>query len=177
MIQVNTQNVLFICGGAFDGIDKKIANRINTNIIGYNKKDTDKIDKENLLQYVSPQDIRSYGLIPEIVGRLPMLTFMHPLTKEILKRIIQEPKNSLSKQFHKLFEMDGIEITFTDDGYDYIVEKAVDFKLGARGLRTIVESILTDAMFNLPSNKNITQLTIDRKYAQTQLGKTNLSKL
>ncbi len=177
MIQVNTQNVLFICGGAFDGIDRKIANRINTNIIGYNKKGTEKIDKKNLLQYVSPQDVRSYGLIPEIVGRLPMLSFLHPLTKESLKRILQEPKNSLSKQFHKLFEMDGIEITFEDSGYDYIVEKAVEFKLGARGLRTIVEAVLTEAMFELPSNKKIKNLKVDRKYAQSQLEKTNLAKL
>lgn len=177
MIQVNTQNVLFICGGAFDGIDRKIANRINTNIIGYNKKGTEKIDKENLLQYVSPQDVRSYGLIPEIVGRLPMLSFLHPLTKESLKRILQEPKNSLSKQFHKLFEMDGIEIKFEESGYDYIVEKAVEFKLGARGLRTIVEAVLTEAMFELPSNKKIKHLNVDRKYAKSQLEKTNLAKL
>jgi ATP-dependent Clp protease ATP-binding subunit ClpX len=177
MIQVNTQNILFICGGAFDGIDRKIANRINTNIIGYNKKGTEQIDRTNLLQYVSPQDIRSFGLIPEIVGRLPMLTYMHPLTKETLKRILKEPKNSLSKQFHKLFEMDGIEIEFTDDGYDYIVEKAVEFKLGARGLRTIVEAILTEAMFELPSNNKAKHLKVDQKYAQAQLEKTNLAKL
>ncbi len=177
MIQVNTQNVLFICGGAFDGIDKKIANRLNTHIIGYNKKGLEKIDNENLLQYISPQDVRSFGLIPEIVGRLPMLTYMHPLTKETLKRILVEPKNSLSKQFHKLFEMDGIDIQFTEDAYDYIVEKAVDFKLGARGLRTIVEAILTEAMFTLPSNKRIKKLKVDSKYARTQLQKTNLAKL
>lgn len=177
MIQVNTQNVLFICGGAFDGIDKKIANRLNTHIIGYNKKGLEKIDNENLLQYISPQDVRSFGLIPEIVGRLPMLTYMHPLTKETLKRILIEPKNSLSKQFHKLFEMDGIDIKFTDDAYDYIVEKAINFKLGARGLRTILEAILTEAMFNLPSNTNIKNLKVDAKYARTQLEKTNLAKL
>lgn len=177
MIQVNTQNVLFICGGAFDGIDKKIANRLNTHIIGYNKKGLEKVDNDNLLQYISPQDVRSFGLIPEIVGRLPMLTYMHPLTKETLKRILTEPKNSLSKQFHKLFEMDGIDIKFTDDAYDYIVEKAIDFKLGARGLRTILEAILTEAMFNLPSNTNIKNLKVDAKYARTQLEKTNLAKL
>lgn len=177
MIQVNTQNVLFICGGAFDGIDKKIANRLNTHIIGYNKKGLEKVDNKNLLQYVSPQDVRGFGLIPEIVGRLPMLTYMHPLTKETLKRILIEPKNSLSKQFHKLFEMDGIDIQFTEDAYDYIVEKAVDFKLGARGLRTIVEAILTEAMFTFPSNKRIKKLKVDGKYARTQLEKTNLAKL
>jgi len=177
MIQVNTQNVLFICGGAFDGIDKKIANRLNTHIIGYNKRGLEKVDNKNLLQYISPQDVRSFGLIPEIVGRLPMLTYMHPLTKETLKRILTEPKNALSKQFHKLFEMDGIDIQFTDDAYDYIVEKAVDFKLGARGLRTIVEAILTEAMFNLPSSTSIKKLKVDAKYARTQLEKTNLAKL
>jgi ATP-dependent Clp protease ATP-binding subunit ClpX len=177
MIQVNTQNVLFICGGAFDGVDKKIANRLNTHIIGYNKKGVEKIDNSNLLQYISPQDIRSFGLIPEIVGRLPMLTYMHPLTKETLKRILVEPKNSLSKQFHKLFEMDGIDITFTEDAYDYIVEKAIEFKLGARGLRTIVEAILTEAMFTLPSKTKVKKLTVDGKYARTQLEKTNLAKL
>jgi ATP-dependent Clp protease ATP-binding subunit ClpX len=177
MIQVNTQNVLFICGGAFDGVDKKIANRLNTHIIGYNKKGVEKIDNSNLLQYISPQDIRSFGLIPEIVGRLPMLTYMHPLTKETLKRILVEPKNSLSKQFHKLFEMDGIDITFTEEAYDYIVEKAIEFKLGARGLRTIVEAILTEAMFTLPSKTKVKKLTVDGKYARTQLEKTNLAKL
>ena len=177
MIQVNTQNILFICGGAFDGIEKKIASRINTNIIGYNKKGTDHIDKKNLLQYVSPQDVRSFGLIPEIVGRLPMLSYLSPLDKESLKRILQEPKNALSKQFHKLFEMDGIVISFTDDGYDYIVEKAIEFKLGARGLRTIVESVLTEAMFTLPSNSKVKKLIVDKAYAQSQLEKTNLAKL
>ncbi len=177
MIRVNTKNVLFICGGAFDGINKKIANRLNTNVIGYNKKGTDKIEKENLLQYVSPLDIRSFGLIPEIVGRLPVLTYMHPLTKETLVRILKEPKNALSKQFHKLFEMDGVKIEFTDGAYDYIVEKAIEFKLGARGLRSIVEAILTEAMFTIPSNKKIKKLKVDEKYAKTQLESTNLAKL
>ncbi|RLD44839.1 MAG: ATP-dependent Clp protease ATP-binding subunit ClpX [Bacteroidetes bacterium] len=177
MIRVNTKNVLFICGGAFDGINKKIANRLNTNVIGYNKKGTDKIEKENLLQYVSPLDIRSFGLIPEIVGRLPVLTYMHPLTKETLVRILKEPKNALSKQFHKLFEMDGVKIEFTDEAYDYIVEKAIEFKLGARGLRSIVEAILTEAMFTIPSNKKIKKLKVDEKYARTQLESTNLAKL
>jgi len=177
MIRVNTKNVLFICGGAFDGINKKIANRLNTNVIGYNKKGTDKIEKENLLQYVSPLDIRSFGLIPEIVGRLPVLTYMHPLTKETLVRILKEPKNALSKQFHKLFEMDGVKIEFTDGAYDYIVEKAIEFKLGARGLRSIVEAILTEAMFTIPSNKKIKKLKVDEKYARTQLESTNLAKL
>ena len=177
MIKVNTQNILFIVGGAFDGIDRKIAARINTNVIGYNKKGTAEIDKTNLLQYISPLDVRSYGLIPEIVGRLPMLTYMHPLTKETLKRIISEPKNSLSKQFHKLFEMDGIDIQFKESGFDYIVDKAVEFKLGARGLRSIVEAVLTEAMFSLPSNTKIKKLVVDGKYAKKQLEKTNFAKL
>jgi len=177
MIQVNTQNILFICGGAFDGIEKKIANRINTNIIGYNKKGTESIDKANLLQYISPQDVRSYGLIPEIVGRLPMLTYMQPLDKTALKRILQEPKNALSKQFTKLFEMDDITIEFTDDAYEYIVEKAIEFKLGARGLRTIVEAILNEAMYEMPSHSKKKVLKIDEIYARQQLEKTNLARL
>ncbi len=177
MIKVNTQNILFIVGGAFDGINQKIASRINTNVIGYNKKGTEKLDRENLLQYVSPQDIRSFGLIPEIVGRLPMLTYMQPLTKETLKRILSEPRNSLTKQFHKLFEMDNIEIEFKESGFDYIVDKAVEFKLGARGLRSIVEAVLTEAMFKMPSEKNVKKLVVDEKYARMQLEKTNLAKL
>ncbi|OYT12217.1 MAG: ATP-dependent protease ATP-binding subunit ClpX [Bacteroidetes bacterium 4572_112] len=177
MIKVNTQNILFIVGGAFDGIDRKIAARINTNVIGYNKKGTAEIDRTNLLQYISPLDVRSYGLIPEIVGRLPMLTYMHPLTKETLKRIISEPKNSLSKQFHKLFEMDGVDIQFKESGFDYIVDKAVEFKLGARGLRSIVEAVLTEAMFTLPSDPKTKKLVVDGKYAKKQLEKTNFAKL
>ncbi len=177
MIQVNTQNILFICGGAFDGIEKKIANRINTNIIGYNKKGTESIDKANLLQYISPQDVRSYGLIPEIVGRLPMLTYMQPLDKTALKRILQEPKNALSKQFTKLFEIDDINIEFTDDAYEYIVEKAIEFKLGARGLRTIVEAVLNEAMYEMPSHSKKKVLKIDEIYARQQLEKTNLARL
>lgn len=177
MIKVNTQNILFIVGGAFDGINRKIASRINTNVIGYNKKGTENLDRENLLQYVSPQDIRSFGLIPEIVGRLPMLTYMQPLTKETLKRILSEPRNSLTKQFHKLFEMDNIDIQFKESGFDYIVDKAIEFKLGARGLRSIVEAVLTEAMFTMPSEKNAKKLIVDEKYARTQLEKTNLAKL
>jgi ATP-dependent Clp protease ATP-binding subunit ClpX len=177
MIKVNTQNILFICGGAFDGINRKIANRLNTNIIGYNKKGVDKLDKENLLKYVSPQDVRSFGLIPEIVGRLPVVTYLHPLTKETLIRILQEPKNSLSKQFHKLFEMDNIRIEFTDSGYEYIVDKAIEYKLGARGLRSIVEAVLTEAMFTLPSEKKTKKLVVDAKYVETQLNKSNIALL
>ena len=177
MIQVNTQNILFICGGAFDGIDRKIANRLNTNIIGYNKKAIDSIDKENILKYISPQDVRSFGLIPEIVGRLPVVTYLHPLTKETLIRIMQEPKNALSKQFHKLFEMDNIQIEFTNDGYEYIVDKAIEYKLGARGLRSIVEAVLTEAMFTMPSEKKTKKLIVNAKYAEAQLEGSNIAKL
>ena len=177
MIKVNTQNILFICGGAFDGINRKIANRLNTNIIGYNKKGVDKLDKDNLLQYVSPQDVRSFGLIPEIVGRLPVITYLHPLTKETLIRILQEPKNSLSKQFHKLFEMDNIKIEFTDDGYEYIVDKAIEYKLGARGLRSIVEAVLTEAMYTMPSEKKTKKLIVNAKYVAAQLDKSNIALL
>jgi len=177
MIKVNTQNILFICGGAFDGINRKIANRLNTNIIGYNKKGVDKLDKENLLQYVSPQDVRSFGLIPEIVGRLPVVTYMHPLTKETLIRILQEPKNALSKQFHKLFEMDNIKIEFTNDGFEKIVDKAIEYKLGARGLRSIVEAVLTEAMFTLPSQKKTKKLVVNAKYVEQQLDKSNIALL
>jgi ATP-dependent Clp protease ATP-binding subunit ClpX len=177
MIKVNTQNILFVCGGAFDGINRKIALRLNTNIIGYNKKGAESLDKDNLLKYVSPQDVRSFGLIPEIVGRLPVITYLHPLTKETLIRILQEPKNSLSKQFHKLFEMDNIEIEFTNDGYEYIVDKAIEYKLGARGLRSIVEAVLTEAMYTMPSEKKKAKLLVDAKYVAQQLDKSNIAKL
>jgi len=171
MIQVNTQNILFIAGGAFDGIQKKIANRLNTNVIGYNKKGLEKIDKGNLLQYVSPQDVKAFGLIPEIVGRLPLLTYLHPLTKESLIRILKEPKNALIKQFEKLFEMDGITLHFEEDALEYIVDKSIQFHLGARGLRSIVEAILTEAMFSLPSQKKTAKLVINRSYAEKHLSR------
>ena len=171
MIQVNTQNILFVAGGAFDGIQAKIANRLNTNIIGYNKSGTETIDKDNLVQYVSPQDVKAYGLIPEIVGRLPLITYLQPLSKESLIRILQEPKNSLSKQFEKLFELDEIELEFGKDAMEYIVEKAIEFKLGARGLRSIVEAILTDAMFSMPSEGKTGKLKINRKYAEQHLSR------
>jgi len=177
MIKVNTQNILFIAGGAFDGIERKIANRLNTNIIGYNKKSIDKIDKDNLLQYIAPQDVKSFGLIPEIVGRLPVLTYLNPLDKGSLKRILVEPKNSIIKQYQKLFEIDGIKLQFDDQAYDYIVDTAVEFKLGARGLRSIIESILTQAMFDLPSNESKKSLKITKKYAENHLDKVSLKKL
>jgi ATP-dependent Clp protease ATP-binding subunit ClpX len=154
MIQIDTQNILFLAGGAFDGIDKIIASRLRTNVIGYSFGEEQKsIDKENLLQYISPPDIKKFGLIPEIVGRMPIVTYLHPLKKETLRRILTEPKNSLLKQYTKLFEMDGIKLTFEEHVLDFIVDKSIDFKLGARGLRSIVEGILTDAMFELPSEK------------------------
>jgi ATP-dependent Clp protease ATP-binding subunit ClpX len=177
MIKVNTQNILFIAGGAFDGIERKIANRLNTNIIGYNKKNKDKIDKNNLLQYIAPQDVKSFGLIPEIVGRLPVLTFLNPLDKASLKRILVEPRNSIVKQYQKLFEIDGIKLSFEDDAYDFIVDTAIEFKLGARGLRSIIETVLTEAMFSLPSNTNKKSLKITKTYAEKSLDKTNIHKL
>lgn len=177
MIQVNTQNILFVAGGAFDGIEAKIANRLNTNVIGFNKQGGDQVDKNNLLQYVSPQDVKSFGLIPEIVGRLPLITYLNPLEKKSLIRILKEPKNALSKQFIKLFEMDDIELVIKPDAYEYIVNKALEFKLGARGLRSILEAILTDAMFDLPSSKTAKKLVINRKYAEKQMSKSISKKL
>lgn len=150
-IQVNTRNILFICGGAFDGIEKKIAQRLNTRAIGYGRLDGDTIDRNNLMQYVSPQDLKSFGLIPELVGRLPVLTYMQPLGRDALRRILTEPKNAIIKQYQRLFELDGVKLTFDDDVLDYIVDKAVEFRLGARGLRSICEAIMMDTMFELPS--------------------------
>lgn len=168
MIQVNTKNILFIAGGAFDGIDKIIANRVGSNAIGYSCDDKRFIDKDNLLQYISPADIKKFGLIPEIVGRFPILTFLNPLDRESLKRILKEPKNAILKQFTKLFEMDEIKLEIKDEVLDYIVDKSIEFKLGARGLRAIIEAILNDAMFEMPSS-NKKKLTIDLKYAQGKL--------
>jgi ATP-dependent Clp protease ATP-binding subunit ClpX len=178
MIQIDTKNILFIAGGAFDGIDKVIASRLRTNVIGYSfGKEQESIDKENLMQYISPPDIKKYGLIPEIVGRMPVVTFLHPLKKETLRRILTEPKNALVKQYAKLFSMDGIELKFEDDVLDFIVDKAVEFKLGARGLRSIIEAILTDAMFELPSSKAISKLVITMSYAEEKFNKTNIARL
>jgi ATP-dependent Clp protease ATP-binding subunit ClpX len=177
MIQVNTQNILFICGGAFDGIEKKIAARLNTKVVGYNSsKNKEKIDEKNMLQYISPQDLKSFGLIPEIIGRLPILTYLNPLERDSLRQILTEPKNSIVKQYIKLFEMDNIKLSFSEEVLDYIVDKAVEFKLGARGLRSIVESIMMDAMFELPS-KQIEVLNVDLEYAKQQFEKSNLNKI
>jgi ATP-dependent Clp protease ATP-binding subunit ClpX len=178
MILVNTRNILFVSGGAFDGIDKKIAARMQTNIIGYTTdRDKDAIDHHNLLQYVAPQDLKSFGLIPELVGRFPVVTYLNPLSREVLIRILTEPQNALIKQFTRLFEMDNVKLTFTNDVYEFIVDKAIEFKTGARGLRSILEAILTDAMFEIPSQGKHTELHIDREYAAKKLGKTNIARL
>ncbi len=178
MIQVNTQNILFIAGGAFNAIDKIIGARLQTNMIGYSfDKEKEKIDKGNILQYIAPGDIKSFGLIPEIVGRLPVLTYLNPLDKDALKRILTEPKNSLVKQFTKLFAMDKINLSFDHDALDFMVDKSMEFKLGARGLRSIMEAILTDAMFDLPSEGDISDLRITLQYAESKFRKSNISKL
>ena len=176
--QVDTKNILFICGGAFDGIETKIARRLNTHVVGFNSiQNTAKIDKNDLMKYVLPQDLKALGLIPEIIGRLPVLTYLKPLDREALRKILVEPKNSIVKQFTKLFEMDGIKLTFTDGALDYIVDKAVEYKLGARGLRSIVESVVNEAMFELPS-KDVKELEVTRDYAAQELEKsTSLRRL
>ena len=177
-IHVDTRNILFICGGAFDGIETKIARRLNTHVVGFNSiQNTAKIDKNDLMKYVLPQDLKAFGLIPEIIGRLPVLTYLKPLDREALRKILVEPKNSIVKQFTKLFEMDGIKLTFTDGALDYIVDKAVEYKLGARGLRSIVESVVNEAMFELPS-KDVKELEVTRDYAAQELEKsTSLRRL
>jgi ATP-dependent Clp protease ATP-binding subunit ClpX len=178
MIQVNTQNILFITGGAFNAIDKIIASRLQTNVIGFNfDKEKDNIDSENLLQYIAPADLRKFGLIPEIVGRFPVLTHLNPLSRDILLKILLEPKNSIIKQFKKLFKMDGIKLTFDKEVLDFIVDKSIEFKLGARGLRSIIEAILTDAMFELPSKSDIKQFHVTRAYAEKKFQKASISRL
>ena len=176
-IHVDTRNILFICGGAFDGIERKIAQRLNTHVVGYNSvQNVRKIDKNDLMRYVVPQDLKSFGLIPEIIGRLPVLTYLNPLDREALKRILTEPKNSIIRQYKKLFEMDGVELTFTKEALDTLVDKAVEYKLGARGLRSIVESVMMDAMFDMPSKKT-KKFEVTDKYVCEQLDKTHLQKL
>lgn len=177
MIAVNTKNILFICGGAFDGIERKIGQRLNTQVVGYSaSKEKDHIDRDNLLQYIAPQDLKSFGLIPEIIGRLPVLTYLNPLKKEALRRILTEPKNALIKQYNKLFEMDDIKLNFEDEVYDYIVDKAVEFKLGARGLRSICEAIMMDVMFDMPSKED-KEVIITLEYAKEKMGKINIQRL
>ena len=173
-IHVDTRNILFICGGAFDGIERKIAQRMNTHTVGYNSvQNVRKIDKDDLMKYIQPQDLKSFGLIPELIGRLPVLTYLNPLDRAALQRILLEPKNSIVKQYVKLFRMDGVVLTFDDDALDLIVDKAVEFKLGARGLRSIVETIMMDAMFDVPSRK-VKTFKVTREYAQQQLDKSHL---
>ena len=171
-IHVDTRNILFICGGAFDGIERKIAQRLNTHTVGYNSvQHVRKIDKDDLMKYVQPQDLKSFGLIPEIIGRLPVLTYLNPLDRAALERILTEPKNSIVKQYIKLFKMDGVDLEFTPDAMRYIVDKAVEYKLGARGLRSIVESVMMDAMFEVPSQK-LKKFEVTEEYAKEQLEKS-----
>jgi ATP-dependent Clp protease ATP-binding subunit ClpX len=178
MIQINTQNILFITGGAFDGIEKKISNRLQTNRIGYKvDRKKEEVDKDNILQYITPVDLKSYGLIPELVGRLPIVTFMHALDRATLKRILTEPKNSLVKQYVKLFEIDNIKLSFDDEALDFLVEKSIEFKLGARGLRSILEGIMNDAMFELPSKSNIKNLKVNLTFVEEKFNKTSMARL
>lgn len=176
MLQVDTKNILFICGGAFDGIEKIIASRVNRQTIGFSSKDEERIDQESLLKYVNPTDIKTFGLIPELIGRFPVLTYLEPLSKESLRRILTEPKNALIKQYVRLFEIDGIELKFDDSTLDFIVEKAIEFKLGARGLRSICEAILNEAMFELPS-KEEKAFVVTEEYAKAQFSNSKLAKL
>ena len=180
MISINTENILFICGGAFDGIARIIGNRLNTNPLGFSNKQGAEhyiIDKENLLQHVTAQDLKAFGLIPELIGRLPVVTHLEPLSKETLRLILTVPKNAIIKQYEKLFQMENIEISFEEEALDYIVEKAIAYKLGARGLRSICEAVMTDAMFELPSQENAEKLVITRAYAEEKIEKSKLSKL
>ena len=177
MIPVNTKNILFICGGAFDGIERKIAQRLNTHVVGYSAaKDVVKIDRGNLMQYIAPQDLKSFGLIPEIIGRLPILTYLNPLDRTALRNILTEPKNSIIKQYVKLFAMDEIELTFDEDVFEFIVDKALEFKLGARGLRSIVEAVMMDAMYSMPS-ANEKKLHVTLEYAKEKFEKSDVNRL
>jgi ATP-dependent Clp protease ATP-binding subunit ClpX len=180
-IHVNTKNILFICGGAFDGIERKISQRMNTQTVGFAaQQEAARVDKNNLLQYIAPQDLKSFGLIPEIIGRLPVLTYLKPLDKTALRNILTEPKNALTKQYKKLLAMDNVELTFADDALDYVVDKALEYKLGARGLRGLMETIMADLMFELPSNKKEgvkTSFTVTKEYAEQKLGKDKMVRL
>lgn len=177
MIPVDTKNILFVCGGAFDGIERKIGSRLNTKAVGYSaSKKADHVDKENLLQYIAPQDLKSFGLIPEIIGRLPVLTHLEPLDRDALRRILTEPQNAITKQYKKLFDIDGIKLSYDKEALDYIVDKAIEFKLGARGLRSLLETIMMDAMFEIPSSDKKT-LKVSRAMADKQLSGINQTKL
>ncbi len=177
MIKINTSNILFICGGAFDGIEKVIARRLNTQVIGFDKSSTEEVDQENLLQYVNHQDLKKFGLIPELIGRLPVLTYLDPLDKAALVRILTEPKNALIKQYKLLFDMESKELEFTEGAIGLVAEKAIEFGLGARGLRSICEAVLTDAMFHIPSDKDLKALVVDEDYVKDKLHKSKLQKL
>ncbi|MDE5552125.1 MAG: ATP-dependent Clp protease ATP-binding subunit ClpX, partial [Muribaculaceae bacterium] len=177
MIAVDTKNILFICGGAFDGIERKIASRLNTHVVGYGVNEEQKKEqRDNLMRYVLPQDLKSFGLIPEIIGRLPVLTSLDPLDRSALRRILTEPRNALVRQYKKLFEIDGVKLEFTDDALDAIVDKAVEYKLGARGLRSIVETVMVDAMFEVPS-MDVKTFTVDKGYVDDKLRKANFDKV
>ena len=177
LIPIDTKNILFIAGGAFEGIARKIAMRLNTKVVGYGaQKEADKVDRDNLLQYIAPQDLRAYGLIPEIVGRLPVLTYLNPLDRQALLNILTEPKNAIIKQYVKLFEMDNIKLMFDNGAYDFIVDKAIEYRVGARGLRAICEEIMVDAMFELPSKKE-SKITITVDYAEDKLKRINMGRL
>ena len=176
-IKVNTQNILFICGGAFDSIERKIAQRMNTQVVGFDAvTNKEKIDKNNLLQYVAPQDLKSFGLIPEIIGRLPILTYLQPLDRDALKRILVEPKNAITKQYQKLLAMDGVQLTFENEALEYIVDKAIEFKLGARGLRALTEGIMMDYMYDIPSQKDdkVQLFVVTKQMAEAKLSKTDV---
>jgi ATP-dependent Clp protease ATP-binding subunit ClpX len=174
-IHVDTRNILFICGGAFDGIERKIAQRMNTHVVGYNSvQNVSKIDKKDLMKYVQPQDLKSFGLIPEIIGRLPVLTYLNPLDREALEKILTEPKNSIIRQYQKLYEMDGVTLTFDKEALDVMVDKAVEFKLGARGLRSIVENVMIDSMYETPSKK-VKKFEVTADYVRQQLDKSHLN--
>ena len=172
-IEVNTEHILFIAGGAFDSIERVISKRLNMQAVGYNSSKNTQVDRKNLVQYIIPKDLKDFGLIPEIIGRLPVLTYMNPLDKHTLRMILTEPKNAIIKQYKKLFEMDGIKFDITEEALDFIVEKALEYKLGARGLRSLCENILTDAMFELP-NSGVKELTITKEYAEEKLNKSAL---
>lgn len=178
MIAINTQNILFICGGAFDGIDKIIAKRLQSQTLGFKAhKETEEVDKKNFLRYISPMDLKKFGLIPELIGRLPVLTNLDPLDKDTLRLILTDPKNALTKQYAKLFDIEGIKLSFDRSALDFIVDKAMEYKLGARGLRSICEAIMLDAMFESPSNNNKDEVVISLAYAQEKLNKANINKL
>lgn len=177
LVKVNTENILFICGGAFEGIDKIIARRMNNQVIGFKADDYVRVDSDNMLQYINHQDVKHYGLIPELVGRLPVLAYLNPLDQETLRRILLEPKNSLIRQYERLFEIEGIQLSFEPDAIEFIAEKALEFAFGARGLRSICEAIMTDAMFELPSQNEVRHLHITRAYAAEKLSRSNLGKL